>query len=402
MYHCMGIQYTVGNFGLLPGAPPKQMAWSACRVGRTTAARQWGLDLASPPMLNRLNFQNVGLCSDYELQLSSGLNLLTGLSGRGKSLVLNTAWWALTRSWPAEANPLLRSGMKLVPRSTGKASVGFRLWSQDGDEDYAATHDRRAQAWIGPARRPMNRGLVLYALDDGSFAVWDPARNYWRTDGTINVQERPPAYVLTSAQVWNGMVSPGVGWLCNGLVRDWATWQNRNGPEFLQLCKVLEALSPSTTEVITPGHLTRVDLTDARDMPTLLMQAGEEVPVVHASSAVKRIVGLAYLLVWSWHEHRRACALLGESAADEMTVLIDDIDSHLDTRWQRRIFNGVREAVDQVAPGAHVQGLATAHSQHVLASLEQAGGGTAVATWFELTVETVGSSSTFLAHRRAL
>ncbi len=40
---------------------------------------------------------------------------------------------------------------------------------------------------IGGAGRPENPGLVLYAMAHGGFAVWDPARNYRRTQNGVDI-----------------------------------------------------------------------------------------------------------------------------------------------------------------------------------------------------------------------
>ena len=53
---------------------------------------------------------------------------------------------------------------------------------------------------------------------------------------------------------------------------------------------------------------TRVFVDDAREFPALGMPYGP-VAYPHWSAGVRRIVSLAYLLVWGWDEHRQAAAL---------------------------------------------------------------------------------------------
>src|SRR5690606_20271372 len=156
----------------------------------------------------------------------------------------------------------------------------------------------------GRPGRPANPGLVFYAMSDGSFAVWDPARNYWRTQGGLDIQDRPPAYVVSPSEVWDGLPGDEGKWLCNGLIRDWASWQKEKGAAFKSLCAVLEVLSPSAKEPLVPGALSRISLDDVRDIPTIRMPYGQDVAVLHASSGMRRIVALAYFLVWSWEEHQ--------------------------------------------------------------------------------------------------
>ncbi len=148
------------------------------------------------------------------------------------------------------------------------------------------------------------QGLAFYAMADGSFAVWDAARN--RSSRLSSSSTRPPAYVFSPKQIWDGLQRDDGTWLCNGLIRDWASWQKEKGIAFTNLCAVLKALSPSAEEQFKPGELTRISLDDARDMPTITMPYGTDVPVLHASSGIRRILSLAYFLVWCWDEHLKA------------------------------------------------------------------------------------------------
>ena len=97
-------------------------------------------------------------------------------------------------------------------------------------------------------------------------------------------------------------------------------------------------LSPSGEEKLVPGKLTRISLDDARDMPTLRMPYGQEVPVLHASSGMRRIISLAYFLVWCWEEHLKARDLTGEEPESRAVFLIDEAEAHLHPKWQLIIF----------------------------------------------------------------
>jgi len=157
---------------------------------------------------------------------------------------------------------------------------------------------------------------------------------------------------------------------CNGLIIDWASWQKENGPAYEQLKMALAALSPSEDEKLSPGALTRVSLDDSRDIPTLKMPYGAEVPVLYASAGIRRIVALAYLLVWSWQEHQKASELLDEETTNQITFLIDEVEAHLHPKWQRTIIGALLEVVKSLAAQAQVQILAATHSPLVLASVE--------------------------------
>lgn len=321
-------------------------------------------------MLQRLDLTNVGPAPKLCMELGSRLNLLTGDNGLGKSFLLDIAWWALTRKWPAEVNKTLPGGLMARPTTTSEARIEFSFTAKSGPYSYRSTFNREAQAWAGRSGRPPNPGLVLYAMVDGSFAVWDPARNYWRKKGNIDVQDRPPAYVFNAREVWDGLKDGERGLLCNGLIVDWAGWQKEKGDAFNLLKAVLAAVSPSPDETIEPGELTRISLDDPRDIPTLKMPYGQSVPVLHASAGIRRIIALAYLLVWAWQEHGKASVILGQPRTNQIIFLIDEIEAHLHPKWQRRIIQALLSVMTELTSEAEVQLITATHSPLVMASVE--------------------------------
>jgi DNA repair exonuclease SbcCD ATPase subunit len=130
-------------------------------------------------MLELLHLENVGPVAELTMELGARLNLITGDNGLGKSFLLDVAWWALTRTWPAEVNPTISSGLKARPAGSGPSAIEFSFQSKVKRERYRSVYERRDEAWKGRPGRPANPGLVLYAQVDGGFSVWDPARNYW-------------------------------------------------------------------------------------------------------------------------------------------------------------------------------------------------------------------------------
>ena len=320
-------------------------------------------------MLHHLQLRNVGPTPQLELALAPRLNLITGDNGLGKSFLLDAAWWALTRKWPRELNAQLSSGYPALPapEDRHRARIAFNVEGRRGAAEYVATFDAAQGAWRGKAGRPPNPGLVLYALVDGGFAVWDPARNAWAKKGE---ESGPGAYVFDPRQVWDGLTE-GEAVLCNGLVRDWASWQRERGAAFEALCAVLRALSPSGG-ALEPGALTRISLRDARDIPTLRQPSGQDIPILHASAGVRRVVALAYLLVWAWQEHVRASEFLGQPPSRGVVFLLDEVESHLHPRWQRCVLRSLLAAMEGITgePEARVQVLAATHAPLVLASVE--------------------------------
>ena len=145
--------------------------------------------------------------------------------------------------------------------------------------------------------------------------------------------------------------------------------RKRGGP-FKHFIKVLNKLSPSNQEKLKPGELTRIGLDDVRDMPTIRMPYQQDVAVVHASSGMRRIMALAYFLVWAWEEHKRAAKQLQESETNQLIFLIDEMESHLHPSWQRSIVPALLFVMNTLTKNVEVQLITSTHSPLVMASVE--------------------------------
>ena len=320
-------------------------------------------------MLEYLRLRNVGPAPEMELSLAPRLNLITGDNGLGKSFLLDVAWWALTRRWPAEVNAKVTSGAMAQPSGPGPATIEFSFQAKKNKAQYPSTFDRKRQSWTGPKGRPGNPGLVIYAQVDGGFSVWDPARNYWVTRGGVEIPERQPAYVFTAREVWDGLRINNLQ-LCNGLISDWGFWQSEGKATFAMLEAALATLSPSPAERLVPGPLTKLDLEDDRRVPTIHMPYGADVPLPFASAGIRRIAALCYLLVWAWRSHLEASKLLDQAPSHQVTFLVDEIESHLHPRWQRTVVGALLQVMERLAEQATVQILCATHSPLVMASVE--------------------------------
>ncbi len=212
-------------------------------------------------------------------------------------------------------------------------------------------------------------GLVIYARIDGGFSVWDPARNYWRDEETGHETERPDAYQFTKDEVWDGL-EPGEGKqkkiICNGLLRDVESWRAHGMGAFALLGGVLEGLSAGESEPLKLGEGVRVRLDDVRDIPTLKMPYGL-VPVTQAAGGMRRVLGLAYLLVWAWEEHVRAAKLQKDEPTNRMVVLFDEVEAHLHPKWQRVFLPALMKVVD----GLLVKGQVEANTNDARKTLDQ-------------------------------
>ncbi len=332
-------------------------------------------------MLSSLMLENVGPAPKLEMELGSRLNVITGDNGLGKSFLLDVAWWALTQRWLQEVNPELTSGY--VPRPTvpgEQAKISFKWDGREEETPYNPAY----QAWGGLQQiYGLNPGIVLYALADGGFAVWDPYRNSGGVRSRPVVissslhEERASAYVFGAKEVWDGLrvtVDGKSTVVCNGLLADWASWIRERGADAQRMEAVLSKLAPTlgADAIRVSSEFARLSLNDVRDIPMLRMGYGQDVPVLYASLGVRRVAALAYIMSWAWREHLIAAKQLGEAPASQMVVLFDELEAHLHPRWQRAIAPALLDVVHTLTGGAsaQIQLIATTHSPLVLASLE--------------------------------
>lgn len=307
-------------------------------------------------MLKYLHLKNVGLSPDVRVDWAERLNLIAGDNGLGKSFLLDLAWWALTRTWV---------GPVALPMSTKKATIEYAVKGKAASVKAVTSTFRRDEgAWPLVQARPTMPGIVVYIRIDGGFSVWDPARNYWRTD-----PGRPAAYHFNATDVWSGLDVNGQR-VCEGLERDWVSWQEGRKQQFQALEDVLRVMSPPL-EPLRVGQPQRLFIGEGRDRPTLLV-GNQTVPVALASAGVRRILALVYFLVWAWHEHRSAAQLLGKKPEDRFVILFDEPETHLHPRWQRTVLPSILSAIDVLRgnAGKQPQMLVATHSPLVAASVE--------------------------------
>ena len=314
-------------------------------------------------MLQSLHLKNVGLAPDVRVDWAERINLIAGDNGLGKSFLLDLAWWALTHTWAGSA--------ALPTLSSKKASIEYVVkGAANTPASVVSTYRREDQSWPLKAARPTMPGIVVYVRIDGGFSVWDPARNYWRND-----PGRPAAYHFRSAEVWEGLdlqASPDAKAqrVCEGLERDWVSWQEGRKPQFEALEAVLRELSP-IGEALRVGQPQRIYIGEGRDRPTLLV-GNQTIPVALASAGVRRILALAYFLVWAWNEHHLAAKLLGKKPEERFVLLFDEPETHLHPRWQRTVLPSLLKAINVLrgTAGREPQLLVATHAPLVAASLE--------------------------------
>jgi predicted ATPase len=334
-------------------------------------------------MLEMLHLKNVGPAPEMKLEFAPRLNVITGDNGLGKSFILDCAWFALTEVWSQEINSQLTVSGMAHPNKAKSSEI--KMVSSEKKRSYY--FNRIEQEWFDNSTRPINvintpLGIVIQNHINGGFSVYDSARHLYRM--TSHKIEFPD--VFTENEVWNGTTSDRDR-ILEGLIRDVASWQRENGKTFQQFQTVLEYLSPSELEQLQLGELTRVKLDDRRDIPTIQMPYGESTPVTQASSGIRRIFAFAYTLVWAWREHQLASQIIHQEPQNQLTFLIDEIESHLHPKWQQVIVKALLNVAKALSDELEVQIILTTHSPLVLQSLETVFDAEKDA-WFDLDFDT--------------
>jgi hypothetical protein len=321
--------------------------------------------------LTHLALTDIGPVHHAQLSLGDRLNLVTGDNGLGKTFLLECAWWALTGEWaglPANPSPYAKPG---------DAKIAFEIKVEaarpEPTRPTSIPYNWQTLSWPSRlAKRPTIPGLLVYARVDGSFAVWDPVRAFIAASSRIQNGPRL-GLVITKEQVWDGLAEPSgvkTQTYINGLLRDWITWQN--SPDrypFDLFRRVLRRLSPQDLGLLEPGKPVRLPSGDVREIPTVRHVYGET-PIIHAAAGVRRIIALAYLVVWAWEEHRIQSELLRKQPQRRMVIMIDEVEAHLHPKWQRTILPAVLGLGDELSSDLKVQFLVATHSPLVMVSLE--------------------------------
>lgn len=317
--------------------------------------------------LESLELVGVGPAKHIQLDFAQRLNIITGDNGLGKTFLLECAWWALSGYWSDPEQPA-------YPRSDSKKpTIRFQISGSPG-KPKPVSFNKETQMWPLPdEKRPVLPGVVIYARVDGSCMIWDPAKHYWSVDiDRARGLETSNAIRLPQDKIWDGLEIPlasGKRVICNGLIRDWIIWQYRYPSTFDVFSRVLQKLSPQPNEInlvpSTPIKLPR----DDREMPRLKLPY-DDVPIVFLSAGIKRILSMAYLLVWTWETHKEASKNIGKPPQSKVVFIIDEMEAHLHPRWQRIIVPALIDVVKELEKSLEVQLIIATHSPLVMASVE--------------------------------
>ena len=308
--------------------------------------------------LSSIQLSNIGPAPNLDLHFGNRLTLIAGDNGLGKSFLLNITWHVLSQT--LHRNPVAPDIATQAPTPSIRYQMSV---GGSGTKSGQVQFDRQHHRWRSvKSNTPAIDALLIYSVVDGSVRVSDPARASWHATSESRLA------VFSEGEVWDGL--PGQ---IEGIVRDWLTWQTSDSeehpsPEFGTLTSILRHLSSQDVGDLTPSEPVRI-LGDPRRIPTIQFPYGD-VPIVYVSAGVKRILSLAYVITWAWHEHKMASKQLGQQPVSEVVVLVDEVEMHLHPRWQRMILPALMTVGRLLSEELSLQMVVATHSPLVLASIE--------------------------------
>lgn len=305
--------------------------------------------------LQLLEFSGLGPVKTLRLDPARRLNLVTGDNGLGKTFLLDVAWWALTQEWAEK--PIIPLG-----RTVSDVWVRFLVATSSEARPVTARFDRSSFTWQMPRQLPAMSSLVVYGRVDGSFAVWDPANAILSGSSTPGQQR---SIVFTREEVWNGK-PPQI----EGLIRDLVRWQSRPDKHaaFHTFEKVLKRIGPPDLGDLSIDEPQRIQGQSA-EIPTLKHPCGT-VPITYESAGIRRVMTLAYLIVWAWEEHKIQAKQAAKKEERQMVIILDEAEAHLHPKWQRVLLPALVGIGADLHEELAIQFLVATHSPLVMASAE--------------------------------
>ena len=290
-------------------------------------------------MLSRIEIENIGPADELGISPGPGTTLLTGENGRGRTLILDAAWRALTGVWPSETNHSLGTGYRSVPMQHAKgAQINAVLTDQQGKEETFRAHYPAGKAeWRGPQHR--GRRSLVYAHGNDAISAW--------IGGTREGRARHALSLRPDEVFGDDPRSPHEAARWYNMAHTLAEWRlNREASGAID--EAIRACIPERErEGLNTGEL-------ARSVRHGRLRGG----------ALQRMMALAFVVVWTWLNTAPAYQEHG------MTVLIDDIESHLHPQWQRTMMGRMRDLARNPLWTGRLQLIVTTNAPLVLASVE--------------------------------
>jgi predicted ATPase len=351
-------------------------------------------------MLETLHLKNVGPAKEMNLEFGSRLNVITGDNGLGKSFVLDCVWFVTNVNWLRRLNIRMQNGEMVRPAKEDNESLietvfdfpdekHLQGFSFSPKEQYWQSNQNKVtkistgETFFPPLATAFNK-IVLQVYANGEFGVFDPHRN-----------QMAEGFGFTINEIWDGLDRTQATWgpgeinkkrISNGLIQDTAIWLLEKGQALEQMQAALRELSEDGSEPLMLKEAIRYSLDDTRKIATITTAYGTDAPITLASAGVKRILTLAYMLVWTWQEHLQYAQIRQLEPVKHMVLLIDEIESHLHPKWQQVILKSILNVAKALDPDIQVQIVLTTHSPVVMQSLETIFD-PATDAWFDLDLD---------------
>jgi len=94
------------------------------------------------------------------------------------------------------------------------------------------------------------------------------------------------------------------------------------------------------------------------------------VPIIYESAGIRRVMTLAYLIVWAWEEHKIQAKQAAKREERQMVIILDEAEAHLHPKWQRILLPALVGIGSDLHEELAVQLLVATHSPMVMASAE--------------------------------
>ncbi len=331
-------------------------------------------------MLKKLHLKGVGPAPEMEVEFAERLTVITGDNGLGKSFILDAVWFALTEE-PFGEDILVKAPEKNEPT---EEQPSISLVYAEGAKKILKFH-HRGLAWAsenGQSRTdfPNIGGPLIYLGTENNIAIYDPIRpanktalcSIYTPDEIRNGTPETPFNLNNINANISGVFFRENRIKINGYLIDLTNWLHEKQEPYTEIQRILIILSEDVQNPLALTIARRIpNLQQPKMIPHLNTEMGE-VPVTLTSAGILKILSLAYMIVNCWQEHKFAANIQGIEHSKALVLLIDEIETHLHPKWQRKILAAVLEVAKAITDdeGFQVQVICTTHSPIVLTGIE--------------------------------
>lgn len=311
-------------------------------------------------MIKRLKTFDIGP-SNVDLQLGQRLNLLTGDNGLGKSFLFDIIWFAHTRLWLHEIDPAIRGGYPAKPNFTDQGQPATIAYTLKGEKPVTLTFDQDSLKWKnGQKLQSPKSGLVFYITADGNYCFYD----------SLRTTDEQPAFLFTEQELWAGNKAK---YNFKGLEDDLIVWKKsieeqdqKSYQLFLNLFRTLTGDQHADL-----GKTVMLDKSGRLTVPTINLSIQRDVPILFASTAIKRILAISYFIAWAYSQHLIFVDTFNKGVpAQDITIIVDELDVHLHPRWQAEIIGALLSVQSLIKTDHSIQFFTSTHSPVVMVNAE--------------------------------